>query len=107
MYDSEFYTSINDNIEDKKNILLVIELMRNTPLFSSLVKKEITILTKSELPETKKNFRGTWLSYLLECYENRLIDLDALNDFRYCILFDNDTWDNEEKEIAAYIINID
>lgn len=105
MYESDFYKSININTEDKKTILLVIDIMRNTSLFTSLVKKEIRIITKTELPETKKNFSGTWLSYLLECYENRLIDLDELTEFRYCILFDNDTWDVEEKEIVDYIIN--
>lgn len=105
MYEAEFYKSINTNIEDKKNILLVIDVMRNTTLFSSLVKKEIKIITKTELPETKKKFTGTWLSYLLECYECRLIDLDELNDFRYCVLFDNDVWDIEEIEIVEYVIN--
>ena len=106
-FTTTFYNSINSpTVEDSDNIELVLAVMDDTELFASLMKEEVSILSKGILPEDKRNFKKVWVSYLLDCLNNHYITDGQYDTYYRSIAFEGIDWIDHEREVAKDVIDM-
>ena len=67
---------------------MVTDTIKNKDIFIPLIREEIAFISKGTLPESKLRFKKMWLSYLLDCLENDLIEQSDFDSMKDSIDFD-------------------
>jgi len=107
MHASEFYDSIDSLTPDKiPSAQLVFDVMKNTELFAELLREEIRIISTGDVPEDKRYFRRSWISYLLDCRDGGYINANEYGIYKSSINFDSSEWLDSERSLAESIIGM-
>lgn len=107
MHTAEFYESI-DTLTPTETVAAqtVFDVMKNTELFAELLREEIRIISTGDVPEDKRYFRRTWISYLLDCLHGGYINANEYEIYKSSINFDSSEWLDSERSLAESIIGM-
>ncbi len=107
MHTAEFYESI-DSLTPTESVAAqtVFDVMKNTELFAELLREEIRIISTGDVPEDKRYFRRTWISYLLDCLHGGYINASEYDIYKSSINFDSSEWLDSERSLAESIIGM-